>query len=131
MNAKTEALKMIREAGNNLDPTAQWMQKWAAHGMEPDKFPMPCIEPPDDEGGVLNPGDIQNLTNTILNTVGENPISVDEIIECIPALGFIKGHGRDPMCVLLKEMDAIAERSVEELLSPQPRRFKRWGGVNY
>jgi len=41
----TEALEKIRGAGRNEDPTAQWMQKWAAHALDPD-LPRPPDEPP-------------------------------------------------------------------------------------
>lgn len=37
-------LKIIREAGNNEDMTACWMQRWAAWGMD-SKFPKPTPEP--------------------------------------------------------------------------------------
>ena len=40
------ALKTIREAGNNTHPTAAWMQKWAAYAMEPCKWPKPDAKPP-------------------------------------------------------------------------------------
>lgn len=38
-------LSRIRYAGNNGDPTAVWMQKLAAHAMEPDKWPDPGEQP--------------------------------------------------------------------------------------
>jgi len=41
-----EALWKIRTAGRNEDLTAQWMQKWAAWGLEPDKWEKPSDEPP-------------------------------------------------------------------------------------
>lgn len=43
----TNALRIIREAGNNEYPTAQWMQEWAAYAMEPWKFPRPSLLPPE------------------------------------------------------------------------------------
>jgi hypothetical protein len=36
-----EALQTIRFSGGNEDPTSVWMQKWAAWGMEPNKWPKP------------------------------------------------------------------------------------------
>lgn len=41
-----EALWKIRTAGNNEDPTSQWMQKWAAWGLEPEKWDRPEENPP-------------------------------------------------------------------------------------
>lgn len=40
-------LKTIREAGQNDDRTAQWMQRWAAWSMEPTKWPEPTHSPSD------------------------------------------------------------------------------------
>lgn len=45
--ALTAALRIIREAGNNEDQTAQWMQEWAAYAIEPWKFPRPSLLPPE------------------------------------------------------------------------------------
>jgi hypothetical protein len=39
------ALRIIREAGQNDDDTASWMQRWAAWGMEPNKWPKPTATP--------------------------------------------------------------------------------------
>lgn len=39
-------LKVIRYAGQNFDPTSVWMQKIAAHALEPEKWPMPPDQPP-------------------------------------------------------------------------------------
>lgn len=44
-----EAAKTIRHAGNNIHPTSQWMQMWAAWGMNPEKWPKPDAQPPGDE----------------------------------------------------------------------------------
>ena len=41
-----EALWKIRIAGRNENSTAQWMQKWSAWGLEPDKWEKPSNEPP-------------------------------------------------------------------------------------
>lgn len=46
IDAATQALRIIRFSGNNGHPTAVWMQKWAAWGMEPTKWPKPEPEPP-------------------------------------------------------------------------------------
>ncbi|MFW6056852.1 MAG: hypothetical protein ACOC9B_06050 [Chloroflexota bacterium] len=40
-----KALEKIRTAGFNEDPTAQWMQKWAARGLDAD-MPQPSDTPP-------------------------------------------------------------------------------------
>ncbi len=40
------ALQTIRSAGENFDSTAQWMQQWAAWGLEPDMWPQPSKNPP-------------------------------------------------------------------------------------
>ncbi len=40
------ALKQIRESGWNEHPTAVWMQKVAAHAMEPSKWPAQPDQPP-------------------------------------------------------------------------------------
>ncbi len=40
------ALKTIRESGWNEHPTAIWMQKVAAHAMEPHKWPEQPNQPP-------------------------------------------------------------------------------------
>ena len=42
------ALRSIRESGGNTGSTASWMQKWAAWGLEPDKWPRPSEKPPSD-----------------------------------------------------------------------------------
>jgi len=47
--ARGEALRKIREVGNNTDRTARWMQEWAAWGMEPDKFARPNDDPPEED----------------------------------------------------------------------------------
>jgi hypothetical protein len=39
------ALAKIRFAGNNAHATAIWMQKVAAHAMEPEKWPDPGPQP--------------------------------------------------------------------------------------
>ncbi len=39
------ALRAIRFAGNNSDPTCIWMQKLAANAMDPDKYPHPGEQP--------------------------------------------------------------------------------------
>lgn len=41
-----DALKTIRYAARNDHPTAVWMQKMAAHALEPDKWPRPPSIPP-------------------------------------------------------------------------------------
>lgn len=41
LDAMTEHMKTIRYAGNDAHPTAIWMQKVAAHAMEPNKWPHP------------------------------------------------------------------------------------------
>jgi hypothetical protein len=41
-----EALRTIRFSGNDSNPLCIWMQKWAAWGMEPHKWPKPPAEPP-------------------------------------------------------------------------------------
>lgn len=45
VSAERHALQQIREAGYNEHPTAVWMQKVAAHAMEPNKFPHPGEQP--------------------------------------------------------------------------------------
>jgi hypothetical protein len=45
-----EALQMIRFSGWNEHPTSVWMQKWAAWGMEPSKWPKPQDTPPQKGG---------------------------------------------------------------------------------
>ena len=40
-----EALVAIQTSGNNEDPTAQWMQKVAAHALYP-HLPKPDVTPP-------------------------------------------------------------------------------------
>ncbi|MBA1445849.1 MAG: hypothetical protein M3H12_18670 [Chromatiales bacterium] len=44
-----KALEKIRRAGQNFDPPSIWMQKWAAYGMEPEKWPKPDDAPPKSE----------------------------------------------------------------------------------
>lgn len=44
-----EALKTIREAGYNTTDWATWAQKWAAHGMQPDRWPAPPKDAPEDK----------------------------------------------------------------------------------
>jgi hypothetical protein len=39
-------LKIIRYAGQTFDPTAVWMQKIAAHALDPEKWPLPPDQPP-------------------------------------------------------------------------------------
>jgi len=41
LGIRGEALQVIRTAEGNIDPTSQWMQKWAAWGMNPDVFDKP------------------------------------------------------------------------------------------
>jgi len=41
----SEVLRKIQTSGNNFDPTAQWMQRWAAWALEPDKWPKPEDKP--------------------------------------------------------------------------------------
>ena len=41
-----EALKRIREAGNNTTEWATWAQRMAAWGMQPDRWPYPGDDPP-------------------------------------------------------------------------------------
>ena len=44
----TEALWKIRTAGHNEHQTSQWMQAWAAYGLESDKWDRPSDCPPND-----------------------------------------------------------------------------------
>lgn len=44
-------LKVIRHAGQNFDSTAVWMQKIAAHALEPEKWPLPPDQPPERSDG--------------------------------------------------------------------------------
>lgn len=46
MERTLAALKTIRESGWNEHPTAVWMQKVAAHAMEPNKWPAQPTQPP-------------------------------------------------------------------------------------
>jgi hypothetical protein len=41
-----EALRAIRCAGNNTTNWATWAQRWAAWGMEPNKWPKPSATAP-------------------------------------------------------------------------------------
>ena len=45
----TRALKVIREAGHNTTDWATWAQKWAAHGMQPNKWPAPPTDAPEEK----------------------------------------------------------------------------------
>lgn len=44
-SAEQSALQQIREAGYNEHPTSVWMQKVAAHALEPQKFAHPGEQP--------------------------------------------------------------------------------------
>lgn len=44
-----EALRLIREAGNNTTDWATWAQKMAAWGMEPNKWPKPSDYAPEEK----------------------------------------------------------------------------------
>lgn len=45
VSAERHALQQIRQAGYNEHPTSVWMQKVAAHALEPRKFPNPGEQP--------------------------------------------------------------------------------------
>lgn len=44
-----DGLQRIRHAGQNEHPTAQWMQKVAAHAMEPAQWPAQPDQPPHED----------------------------------------------------------------------------------